>query len=149
MKSEVKVLFDTFSFKKKYDAHRKIKTPLSPQRDKGANLCGTTLFAGAKRSGHSGLPGNGGVRKGLLSFSPLLQGDLPRPSRPPRTKRRLSARLGGRYSSFSAHVSIYVPYLIRFFRGCQEEFWRSGGRILNKKGSRRVAPLRDPFFART
>lgn len=55
-----------------------IKTPLSPQRDKGADLCGTTLLAKAECFDHSSLPNNGGVRRGLLEFSPQLQGDLRR-----------------------------------------------------------------------
>ena len=47
------------------ESSRKNKTPLPPQRDKGANLCGTTLLA-RKIPAAQKLPGNGGVRRGLL-----------------------------------------------------------------------------------
>ena len=100
----------------------KTKTPLSHQRDKGANLCGTTLLAGkAQRSGHSGMPGNGGGPEGPTAVSALCsKGIFPASSRPPCTKRRLSVRLGGGYSAFSAHSCDILSYLIRFPAACQE-----------------------------
>ena len=100
----------------------KTKTPLSHQRDKGVNLCGTTLLAGkAQRSGHSGMPGNGGGPEGLTAVSALCsKGIFPASSRPPCTKRRLSVRLGGGYSAFSAHSCDILSYLIRFPAACQE-----------------------------
>ena len=39
------------------------------------------------------------------------KGIFPVSSRPPCTKRRLSVRLGGGYSAFSAHLAIYSPIL--------------------------------------
>lgn len=36
------------------------------------------FLPGRRHSGRSRLPGNGGVRRGLLGFSPLLQGDAAR-----------------------------------------------------------------------
>ena len=100
----------------------KTKTPLSHQRDKGVNLCGTTLLAGkAQRSGHSGMPGNGGGPEGPTACSALCsKGIFPASSRPPCTKRRLSVRLGGGYSAFSAHSCDILSYLIRFPAACQE-----------------------------
>ena len=100
----------------------KTKTPLSHQRDKGANLCGTTLLAGkAQRSGHSGMPGNGGGPEGPTAVSALCsKGIFPASSRPPCTKRRLSVRLGGGYLAFSAHSCDILSYLIRFPAACQE-----------------------------
>ena len=100
----------------------KTKTPLSHQRDKGANLCGTTLLAGkAQRSGHSGMPGNGGGPEGPTAVSALCsKGIFPASSRPPCTKRRLSVRLGGGYLAFSAHSYDIPSYLIRFPAACQE-----------------------------
>ena len=100
----------------------KTKTPLSHQRDKGVNLCGTTLLAGkAQRSGHSGMPGNGGGPEGPTACSALCsKGIFPVSSRPPCTKRRLSVRLGGGYSAFSAHSCDILSYLIRFPAACQE-----------------------------
>ena len=100
----------------------KTKTPLSHQRDKGVNLCGTTLLAGkAQRSGHSGMPGNGGGPEGPTAVSALCsKGIFPASSRPPCTKRRLSVRLGGGYSAFSAHSCDILSYLIRFPAACQE-----------------------------
>ena len=100
----------------------KTKTPLSHQRDKGVNLCGTTLLAGkAQRSGHSGMPGNGGGPEGPTAGSALCsKGIFPASSRPPCTKRRLSVRLGGGYSAFSAHSCDILSYLIRFPAACQE-----------------------------
>ena len=88
----------------------KTKTPLSHQRDKGVNLCGTTLLAGkAQRSGHSGMPGNGGGPEGPTACSALCsKGIFPVSSRPPCTKRRLSVRLGGGYSAFSAQFQRYT-----------------------------------------
>ena len=100
----------------------KTKTPLSRQRDKGVNLCGTTLLAGkAQRSGHSGMPGNGGGPEGPTACSALCsKGIFPASSRPPCTKRRLSVRLGGGYLAFSAHSCDILSYLIRFPAACQE-----------------------------
>ena len=100
----------------------KTKTPLSHQRDKGVNLCGTTLLAGkAQRSGHSGMPGNGGGPEGPTAVSALCsKGIFPASSRPPCTKRRLSVRLGGGYLAFSAHSCDILSYLIRFPAACQE-----------------------------
>ena len=100
----------------------KTKTPLSRQRDKGVNLCGTTLLAGkAQRSGHSGMPGNGGGPEGPTAVSALCsKGIFPASSRPPCTKRRLSVRLGGGYLAFSAHSCDILSYLIRFPAACQE-----------------------------
>ena len=100
----------------------KTKTPLSHQRDKGVNLCGTTLLAGkAQRSGHSGMPGNGGGPEGPTAGSALCsKGIFPASSRPPCTKRRLSVRLGGGYLAFSAHSCDILSYLIRFPAACQE-----------------------------
>ena len=100
----------------------KTKTPLSHQRDKGVNLCGTTLLAGkAQRSGHSGMPGNGGGPEGPTACSALCsKGIFPASSRPPCTKRRLSVRLGGGYLAFSAHSCDILSYLIRFPAACQE-----------------------------
>ena len=100
----------------------KTKTPLSHQRDKGVNLCGTTLLAGkAQRSGHSGMPGNGGGPEGPTAVSALCsKGIFPASSRPPCTKRRLSVRLGGGYLAFSAHSCNILSYLIRFPAACQE-----------------------------
>lgn len=68
----------TFGAVHQSHSSQKTKKPLSQQRDKGNILCGTTLLAGQTRPATQVLPGNGGVRRGLLKFSPLLQGDVPR-----------------------------------------------------------------------
>ena len=117
----------------------KTKTPLSHQRDKGVNLCGTTLLAGkAQRSGHSGMPGNGGGPEGPTAVSALCsKGIFPASSRPPCTKRRLSVRLGGGYSAFSAHSCDILSYLIRFPAACQEfycQFCAPGAYWLWRRG---------------
>ena len=117
----------------------KTKTPLSHQRDKGVNLCGTTLLAGkAQRSGHSGMPGNGGGPEGLTAVSALCsKGIFPASSRPPCTKRRLSVRLGGGYLAFSAHSCDILSYLIRFPAACQEfycQFCAPGAYWLWRRG---------------
>ena len=117
----------------------KTKTPLSHQRDKGVNLCGTTLLAGkAQRSGHSGMPGNGGGPEGPTAVSALCsKGIFPASSRPPCTKRRLSVRLGGGYLAFSAHSCDILSYLIRFPAACQEfycQFCAPGAYWLWRRG---------------
>ena len=117
----------------------KTKTPLSHQRDKGVNLCGTTLLAAkAQRSGHSGMPGNGGGPEGPTAVSALCsKGIFPASSRPPCTKRRLSVRLGGGYSAFSAHSCDILSYLIRFPAACQEfycQFCAPGAYWLWRRG---------------
>ena len=60
---------------------QKQNAPLSPVRDKGANLCGTTLIAAACRGPSKA--GNGASRSRLLpqgGFGGTLGGDLPSPS---------------------------------------------------------------------
>ena len=103
----------------------KTKTPLSHQRDKGVNLCGTTLLAGPIRPATQVLPGNGGGRRGLLSVQPSAPRGC-RPSPPVRL-----APNGGslRVSEagtcpFPRGLALCAPYLIRFFSGCQG---KSGG----------------------
>ena len=67
------------------------------------------------------MPGNGGGPEGPTAVSALCsKGIFPASSRPPCTKRRLSVRLGGGYSAFSAHSCDILSYLIRFPAACQE-----------------------------
>ena len=67
------------------------------------------------------MPGNGGGPEGPTAGSALCsKGIFPASSRPPCTKRRLSVRLGGGYSAFSAHSCDILSYLIRFPAACQE-----------------------------
>lgn len=68
------------------------------------------------------LPGNGGVRRGLLSFSPQLQGDFPcpLPSALHQTAALFASR--GRVLVLFRAFCICVPYSIRFLRGCQGAF---------------------------
>ena len=67
------------------------------------------------------MPGNGGGPEGPTACSALCsKGIFPASSRPPCTKRRLSVRLGGGYSAFSAHSCDILSYLIRFPAACQE-----------------------------
>ena len=67
------------------------------------------------------MPGNGGGPEGPTACSALCsKGIFPASSRPPCTKRRLSVRLGGGYSAFSAHSCDILSYLICFPAACQE-----------------------------
>ena len=67
------------------------------------------FLPGRRRSGHSGMPGNGGGPEGPTAVSALCsKGIFPVSSRPPCTKRRLSVRLGGGYSAFSAQFQRYT-----------------------------------------
>ena len=80
------------------------------------------FLPGDNAPGHSRLPGNGGFRRGLLLASALRsKGMPPVSSRPPCTKRRLSARIGGGDLSFSTRFhtmcSISYPVLARMSRG--------------------------------
>ena len=110
---------------------QKTKKPLSQQRDKGNILCGTTLLAGQTRPATQVLPGNGGVRRGLLKFSPLLQGDVPRllPSALHPNGGSLCVSEAGT-SPFPRGFPYLPEYLICFFSCCQGE----GVHFFNRRG---------------
>ncbi|EDN00568.1 hypothetical protein BACCAP_01334 [Pseudoflavonifractor capillosus ATCC 29799] len=64
------------------------KAPLSPKRDKGANLCGTTLLAAGMLRPLKPAD-NGAARTGLVGsgpFSRRLRGDFRPSASPPFTK---------------------------------------------------------------
>ena len=105
--------------------------PLSQQRDKGNILCGTTLLAGQTRPATQVLPGNGGVRRGLLKFSPLLQGDVPRllPSALHLNGGSLCVSEAGTFP-FPRGFPYLPEYLICFLSRCQGE----GVHFFNRRG---------------
>ena len=77
----------TFGAVHQSHSSQKTKKPLSQQRDKGNILCGTTLLAGQTRPATQVLPGNGGIRRGLLYSSALCSKVMfPGSSRPPCTQ---------------------------------------------------------------
>ena len=85
------------------------------------------FLPGRRRSGRSSPPGNGGgPEEPTVSSALCSKGMPPVSSRPPCTKRRLSARIGGGDLSFSTRFctmcSISYPVFLRMSR----EKWRHG-----------------------
>ena len=143
----------TFGAVHQSHSSQKTKKPLSQQRDKGNILCGTTLLAGQTRPATQVLPGNGGVRRGLLKFSPLLQGDVPRllPSALHPNGGSLCVSEAGT-SPFPRGFPYLPEYLICFFSCCQGEgvhfFNRRGGcYFLNDQKVTKESPGPPPMSA--
>ena len=97
---------------------------LCPCKETKAQTSAVPLFLpGRKGPAAQKLPGNGGVRRGLLLFSPQLQGDFPcsLPSASHQTAALFASR--GRVLVLFRAFFICIPYSIRFLRDCQEEKW--------------------------
>ena len=99
----------------------KTKNTSASERDKGANLCGTTLFAAEAAT--QVLRYNGRFRAGLLGKMPLgrlLQGDI-HPALSPlfHQSERLSVQSFPDYSSLSTQFSILQKHIIWNLKICQ------------------------------
>ena len=91
-------------------------------RDKGANLCGTTLFAALGRTATQGKPGNGGGRRDLV----VRQGRsvfcsevmfLPLPPAVFHRTTALCTGRGGELLSSSTHIPSICPHILSTFPG--------------------------------
>ncbi len=108
------------------------KNALSPfQRDKALNTLRYHSSCRTKRPATQAMPGNGGGRRGLLLFSPLLRGDILRPFPPPCTTRQLSEGSGTNTCPHPRILRYYRSILSAFspsVKGERPDFRRKPGR---------------------